>query len=187
MAADATTTTLSLERFAPDAKALVVGAQALADERKHVEVQPLHLLARGLERDPGVAEVFRHAGANVMELSSSVERALGELPHATEPAYLSAAMLDLLERAQRESERDRAGSVQVEHLLNALSQEIRGPAGEILGAFALGPGLAQTPRGGAAPGRTAAQAVRKWRRKSLVRAITRAIWSRRRGPGRSTP
>ena len=140
MAADATTTTLSLERFAPDAKALVVGAQALADERKHVEVQPLHLLARGLERDPGVAEVFRHAGVNLMELSSSVERALGELPHATEPAYLSAAMLDLLERAQRESDRDRAGSVQVEHLLNALSQEIRGPAGELLGAFALGPG-----------------------------------------------
>lgn len=139
MATDATTT-LSLDRFAPDAKALVVGAQSLADERQHVEVQPLHLLARGLERDPGVAAVFRHAGANLVELSSSVERALVELPKSREPAYLSAAMLDLLERAQRESERDRVGSVQVEHLLNALSQEIRGPAGELLGAFALGPG-----------------------------------------------
>ncbi len=137
--ADATTT-LSLDRFAPDAKALVVGAQSLADERKHVEVQPLHLLARGLERDPGVGAVFRHAGTNQVELSSSVERALGELPHGNEPAYLSAATLDLLERAQRESERDRSGAVQVEHLLNALSQEIRGPAGEILGAFGLGPG-----------------------------------------------
>src|SRR5690606_31995570 len=63
-----------------------------------------------------------------------------DLPLAKEPAYLSAAMLDLLERAEREADRERSKQVLVEHLLNALSQEIRGPAGEILGAFGVGPG-----------------------------------------------
>ncbi len=133
-------TTMSLERYAADAKALVAGAQALADERNHAEVQPLHLLVRGLEGDRGVSEVFRRAGANLMELQSAVTKALAQLPRSNEPAYLAVAFLDLLERAERESERERAGEVEVGHLLNAMSQEIRGQAGEILGAFGIGPG-----------------------------------------------
>jgi len=133
-------TTMSLNRYAPEAKSLVAGAQTLADERKHAEVQPLHLLVRATERDQGVAAVMSRAGANVVELQSAAERALSGLPTANEPAYLSQAMLDLLERAEREADRERAGQVGIEHLLNALSQEIRGPAGELLGAYGLGPG-----------------------------------------------
>ncbi|HMJ10375.1 MAG TPA: Clp protease N-terminal domain-containing protein, partial [Polyangiaceae bacterium] len=140
MAARSEATTLSLDRYAPDAKALVAGAQTLADERRHVEVQPLHLLARALERDPGVLEVLRRANVNTMEVLAAGERALAALPTSNEPAYLSSAMLDLLERAQREAERERSPHVSVADLLNALTQEIRGPAGEILGAFGLAPG-----------------------------------------------
>ncbi len=140
MAARNEATTLSLDRYTPEAKALVASAQALADERRHVEVQPLHLLARALERDPGVAEVLRRAGVNTVEVLAAGERALSALPGSNEPAYLSSAMLDLLERAQREAERDRSRHVAIEHLLNALTQEIRGPAGEILGAFGVAPG-----------------------------------------------
>lgn len=146
---------MSLSRYAEDSRALVAGAQALADSRKHAEVQPLHLLARGLERDPGVVEVFRRATPRHVELTSAVEKALDDQPLAKEPAYLSGAMLDLLERAEREADRERSKNVLVEHLLNALSQEIRGPAGELLGAFGVGPGslrphmkgLYEVPRG----------------------------------------
>src|SRR5688500_17338692 len=46
MANEPTLTTLSLDRYLAPAKALVSRAQALADERRHMEVQPLHLLAR---------------------------------------------------------------------------------------------------------------------------------------------
>jgi ATP-dependent Clp protease ATP-binding subunit ClpB len=132
--------TISLEGYAPEAKAVVAGSQVLADERRHAEVQPLHLLVRALERDPAVAEVFRQATANFMELQAAAERALSALPKSSEPAYLSSAMIDLLERAERESKRERAGSIGLEHLLNALSQEIRGPAGELFGAFGIAPG-----------------------------------------------
>ena len=133
-------TVLSLDRYAGDAKALVAGAQTLADERRHVEVQPLHLLVRGLTKDPGIVEVFKHAQVNAVELQSAAERALDALPQGREPSYLAATMLDLLERAEREADRERAPQVGVEHVLNALSQEIRGPAGELLGAFGVGPG-----------------------------------------------
>jgi ATP-dependent Clp protease ATP-binding subunit ClpB len=133
-------TTLSLERYAPDAKAIVAGAQTLADESKHVEVEPLHLLAHAIERNAAVRSVFERAGTRVAELSASLGRALATLPRSKEPAYLADSMLDLLERAEREATRERAPNVGVEHLLNAVTQEIRGAAGEVLGAFGLAPG-----------------------------------------------
>lgn len=140
MTSKSETTTLSLNRYGAEARALVAGAQALADEQGHLEVQPLHLLARALDRDPGVVEVFRSAGVDVISLQTAVEGALRRLPRSKEPAFLSSAMLDLLERAEREAARERVEGVQREHLLNALSQEIRGPAGEILGAHDVVPG-----------------------------------------------
>ena len=130
--------TIHLERYAPDAKALVAGAQTLADERKHVQVEPIHLLARSLDRDRGVAEVFKKAGADPADVAAEVEAQLQKLTKAGAGlAYLSTAMLQLLGRAEKEADK---GSVGVENLLNALSQEIRGPAAVVLQAFALGPG-----------------------------------------------
>ncbi len=132
--------TLSLDRYAPDAKALVAAAQGLADERKHAEVQPLHLLVRALGRDLAVRAVFERGVSNLLELEAGLERALNGLPRSAEPAYLSVSMLDLLERAQREADRERSEKVLVEHVVNALSQEIRGPAGELMSAFGVLPG-----------------------------------------------
>lgn len=130
--------TIHLERYAPDAKALVAGAQTLADERKHVQVEPIHLLARALDRDRGVAEVFKKAGADPADVAAEAEAQLQKLAKAGAGlAYLSTAMLQLLARAEKEADK---GPVGVENLLNALSQEIRGPAAVVLQAFALGPG-----------------------------------------------
>jgi ATP-dependent Clp protease ATP-binding subunit ClpB len=130
--------TIHLDRYAPDAKALVAGAQSLADERKHTQVEPVHLLARAIERDRGVQEVFRRAGADPADVSVEAESALARMNKATGGlAYLSNAMLQLLSRAEKEAG---SGTVEVEHLLNALSQEIRGSAAVVLQAFGLGPG-----------------------------------------------
>jgi ATP-dependent Clp protease ATP-binding subunit ClpB len=134
--------TIHLERYAPDAKALVAGAQSLADERKHVQVEPIHLLARALDRDRGVAEVFKKAGADPADVVAEAESQLSKLAKAGAGlAYLSSAMLGLLARAEKDAEKDgNKGPVGVEHLLNALSQEIRGPAAVVMQAFSLGPG-----------------------------------------------
>ena len=134
----ATEQTIHLEKYAPDAKALVAGAQTLADERKHVQVEPIHLLARALDRDPGVAEVVKKTGPDPHDVAAEAESQLQKLPKAgTGLAYLSSAMLALLQRAEKDAP---GGNVGVENLLNALSQEIRGPAAVVLQAFSLGPG-----------------------------------------------
>src|SRR5208283_495871 len=113
--------TIHLDRYAPDAKALVAGAQSLADERRHAQVEPIHLLARAIERDRGVQEVFRRAGAEPSDVSVEAESALSRVAKAPAGlAYLSSAMLQLLSRAEREAV---GNPVDVEHLLNALSQE----------------------------------------------------------------
>src|ERR1700723_2861765 len=109
--------TIHLERYAPDAKALVAGAQSMADERRHAQVEPIHLLARAVERDRGVQEVFRRAGAAPADVTVEAESALSRVPKATAGlAYLSSAMLQLPSRAEKEAV---GGSVDVEHLLNA--------------------------------------------------------------------
>ena len=149
--------TIHLERYAPDAKALVAGAQGLADERKHVQVEPVHLLARSVDRDRGVQEVFRRAGADPADVTVEAEAALSRINKSSAGlAYLSNAMLQLLARAEKEAG---AGTVEVEHLLNALSQELRGAAAVVLQAFDLGPGsfrphmaaLRAVPRDGTYP------------------------------------
>jgi ATP-dependent Clp protease ATP-binding subunit ClpB len=154
--------TIHLDRYSPDAKALVAGAQSLADERKHAQVEPIHLLARAVDRDRGVQEVFRKAGADPADVTVESESALGRINKATAGlAYLSSAMLQLLARAEKEAG---PGTVDIEHLLNALSQEIRGPAAVVLQAFGLGPGslrphmaaLKSVPRELPAPASTAA-------------------------------
>jgi ATP-dependent Clp protease ATP-binding subunit ClpB len=130
--------TIHLDRYSADAKALVAGAQSLADDRKHAQVEPIHLLARAVERDRGVQEVLRRAGADPADVSVEAESALGRIHKATAAlAYLSSAMLQLLARAEKEAG---VGTVDVEHLLNALSQEIRGSAAVVLQAFGFGPG-----------------------------------------------
>jgi ATP-dependent Clp protease ATP-binding subunit ClpB len=131
--------TIHLERYAQDAKALVAAAQSLADERKHAQVEPIHLLARSIDRDRGVAEVFRKAGADPADVAVEAEAALARLTKSSGAlSYLSNSMLSLLGRAEKEA--GASNTVGVEHLLNALSQEIRGPAAAVLQAFALGPG-----------------------------------------------
>src|SRR5580704_13317716 len=106
--------TIHLDRYAPDAKALVAGAQTLADERKHAQVEPVHLLARALERDRGVQEVFKRAGADAADVTVETEAALGRIAKTTAGlAYLSSAMLQLLARAEKEAA---SGTIEVEHL-----------------------------------------------------------------------
>ena len=130
--------TIHLERYSADAKSLVAGAQTLADERKHPQVEPIHLLTRAVDRDRGIGEVFKKAGADPADVASEAETQLARIPKAGAGlAYLSTAMLALLARAEKEADKQPVG---LEHLLNALSQEIRGAAAVVLQAFSLGPG-----------------------------------------------
>ena len=132
--------TLHLDRYTPDAKNLVVGAQRLADDWRHPLVEPLHLLHFALENDRGVQEVFKAAGANPVAISDDTEAALKKCPKGRAEADLSPELLELLARAERDSENEKAPNVGTSHVLNALSQEVRGVVGSALQAAHVMPG-----------------------------------------------
>ncbi|MDW8252094.1 MAG: Clp protease N-terminal domain-containing protein, partial [Myxococcales bacterium] len=133
--------TMPLDQFTHEARSLIASAQALADEQRHADVEPIHLLARAL-RDPGVVEIFKKVSADPGEVAATCELALKKLPKTSNTeAYLSEALLELLRRAERESKREKVPQVGLEQVLVALSQEIRGAAGEVFAAFNLSPGF----------------------------------------------
>ncbi len=133
--------TLELSNYTNDARQVVAGAQAIADEQKHGEVTPLHLLVRLLDRDRGVLDMLRKVGADPNEVRDLAELQMRKLAKQTGGvSYVSPRLLDLLARAEREAQRDKAEQVGIEHLLHALAQEIRGPAGDILSAQGVQPG-----------------------------------------------
>ena len=110
----AATQTIHLDRYAADARSIVAAAQQLADERNHAEVEPLHLLVRAVDRDRGVAEVFKKAGADPADVLAEGEVQLRRLPkNGKGEAYLSQAFIDLLGRAEREAEKDKLPNVQM--------------------------------------------------------------------------
>ena len=128
---------IRLEKFNSDAKALVAGAQQLADQSGHNEVLPVHLLSRAVERSPAMAAVLKSAGAPPAEVGEFCDKALKRLSKGGDMAFVSPRMLDLLDRAQREAKRDHESLVGLAHLLHALAQEIRGPVGEIFTHFGI--------------------------------------------------
>ena len=158
---------IRLEKFEPEAKQLVAGAQQLADARQHGEVIPLHLLARAVERSPAVGAVLKSAGAEPKAVVELCERALGKLARGASVAYVSPRFADLLDRAEREATRDHVDKVGLGQILHALAQEIRGPVGEIFAHFGIGPGgfrdhvgaLEQAPKLGTSPSPVASGAA----------------------------
>lgn len=138
---EAASTTIPLEQFTLEAQSLISTAQTLADEMKHSEVEPIHLLARAL-RDPGVLEIVKKVSVDPAEITATCELALKKLPKtASNEAYLSEALQELMRRAEREGKREKVPQVGLEQLLVALSQELRGAAGEVFAAFNLSPGF----------------------------------------------
>jgi ATP-dependent Clp protease ATP-binding subunit ClpB len=134
---------IRLEAYTSEARALVAGAQALADEKGHAEVEPIHLLARLADRDPAAAKVLQKIGVEPSDLVAECETRLKRFPKARpgSVAYLSPRMLDLLGRAETEATRDNGGRVDAAHLFLAAAQERRGPAAEALGALDVSPSV----------------------------------------------
>jgi ATP-dependent Clp protease ATP-binding subunit ClpB len=126
-----------LEGYAADAKTAIAGAQALADERSHVEVEPIHLLYRLLDRDGYAQKVFTEAGVDpgdALVEAEAVLRRVPQVPNAV--AYLSPRMLALTTRAEGEASRD-GMPVRVRHLIAALGGEVTGLAAAVLRAVDL--------------------------------------------------
>jgi ATP-dependent Clp protease ATP-binding subunit ClpB len=130
--------TLQLEAYTREARAHIAAAQALADERKHGEVEPLHLFYRLVERDASAQSALSRAGVDAADALVEAEAQLRRLPRAPGAvAYLSPRMLELLGRAEGEAARAGGQPVDVPSLFVASAQETSGPVAAVLKALGL--------------------------------------------------
>lgn len=124
-----------MEGYAPDAKTALAGAQSLADERAHAEVDAIHLLYRLLDRDPLAQQAFNMSGYDPGDLLVECEAVLRKIPQVPGAvAYVSTKLLGVGTRAEAEASRE-PSPVHVRHLVLALVSEVTGLVGAVLRAL----------------------------------------------------
>ncbi len=113
------------EKLTIKSQEAIAQAQALASERGHPEVDPLHLLAALLADGEGIAgTVLERIGVNRAQVDRIVGDELSHFPKVSggAPPGMSAALQKTLEAAQREADGMKDEFVSADHLLLALSK-----------------------------------------------------------------
>jgi len=120
--------TLRLDSYSEDARRYVAAAQQLADDRKHVEVQPIHLWYELVDRAPAVQAAIEAAGVDPTDVLVDSEWALRRLAKTKEDglAYLSSRFLELLSRAELEATQHAGLPARTASLVLACAQEPEG-------------------------------------------------------------
>jgi ATP-dependent Clp protease ATP-binding subunit ClpB len=107
------------------AQEAVAGAQSLATDRGHAQVEPLHLLAALLRESDGiVGPILDRIGANRSQLDEIIEAELEHFAKITggSPPGLGTAMQKVLETARQEADAMKDEFISTEHLLLALTK-----------------------------------------------------------------
>jgi len=130
-----------LDKLTVKAQESLARAQALASERGHPELDPLHLLAALLEDPEGIVPaVLGRIGANRSQLDRIVAAELTHFPKVSggTPPQPSASLGKLLEAAQREADAMKDDYVSADHLLLAMTR-VESKAQDVLTLNAVGP------------------------------------------------
>ena len=120
--------TLRLDSYSEDARRYVAAAQQLADDRKHADVQPIHLWYELVDRAPAVQAALEAAGVDATDVLVDSEWALRRLAKTEGEgvAYLSTRFLELLSRAELEATQHGGLPVGIASLVLACAQEPEG-------------------------------------------------------------
>ena len=120
--------TLRLDSYSEDARRYVAAAQRLADERRHAEVQPIHLWYELVDTAPAVQAALQSAGVDATDVLVDSEWALRRLAKTEREglAYLSTRFLELLSRAELEATQHAQLPVGTASLALACAQEPEG-------------------------------------------------------------
>jgi len=126
---------LRFDKLTVKAQEALQAAQELAAAANQQQVEPLHILAALLTQSEGVVSpLLAKLGVATDSLSDSARREIERLPKVSEVAqqFLSPASNDVLSRAFDEAGKFKDEYVSTEHLLLAIAQLGRDPAGQLL-------------------------------------------------------
>lgn len=121
------------EKFTIKSREAVVEAQGLAEQRKHAEVRPVHLLDALLaQRDGIIVPIIEKIGVSTERLRAAVARELDRLGRVEGGRLgISTALAEVMSVAQQEADKLGDEYVSTEHLLLALT-ETRESTGALL-------------------------------------------------------
>jgi ATP-dependent Clp protease ATP-binding subunit ClpB len=117
---------MNLNTFTEKAQEALVGAQRLAGQLNHAQVEPEHLLVTLVEQPEGIVpEVLRKISAEPQRTSAAVRAALARRSqvHGAGSPNASPRLAAILEMAQAEATRLKDEFVSTEHLLLALAAD----------------------------------------------------------------
>ncbi len=118
---------MDLKRYTNKAQEALVGAQALANEFGHSQIEPLHILTALMQQDEGVVpEVVAKIGGRPANLQIELEQMLQGRPRVSgsnmEPT-LSRDTVQILNKAEAEAKKMHDDYVSTEHMLLAMAEE----------------------------------------------------------------
>jgi len=120
----------NINRFTEKSQEAIVGAQQLAEQLNHSQVEPEHLLAVLLQQEGGVVPlVLQRLGADPQALLQQVQEELNRMPKVTGGGVqvgISPRLRKVLVRAHEEIQQFRDEYVSAEHLLLALLEAAGG-------------------------------------------------------------
>ena len=127
---------IPFERFTQKAQEAVRQSQLLAAEADHQSLRPAHLLAALVAEEKGIVPaVLSKLGIAASETAARVRSLLDATPAVRGVAggtHLDRSLQDVFARAEKESRRFKDDYVSTEHLLLAISDQKRDPAGQLL-------------------------------------------------------
>ncbi|MGB6623342.1 MAG: ATP-dependent chaperone ClpB [Candidatus Acidiferrales bacterium] len=126
---------LRMDKLTVKAQEALQSAQELAASAGQQQIEPVHLLAALLAQGDGVVTpLLAKLGAQPDALSAEVRREIDRLPKVSGAGqqYLSPASNDVLSRAFDEAGKFKDEYVSTEHILLAIAQLDREPAGQLL-------------------------------------------------------
>jgi ATP-dependent Clp protease ATP-binding subunit ClpB len=123
------------------ARQALASAQRLADERRHHQLEPEHLLFTLMDAPPPVGSLLERQRARLAVVKRATERALNAFPVVmgdTPPLSVSPRLRATLERAQDEARALGDDDIAPAHLLLALAdQQTGGDVAQIMASFDL--------------------------------------------------
>jgi ATP-dependent Clp protease ATP-binding subunit ClpB len=127
---------MNLNKYTEKAQEAVLGAQQLAEQMSHAQIEPEHLLVALAEQREGVVpEVLRKMSADPAQIARDARDLLAKIPQAyggSQPG-LSPRLKLVADLAQAEADRLKDEYVSTEHLLVAIASETgRSPAAKLL-------------------------------------------------------
>jgi ATP-dependent Clp protease ATP-binding subunit ClpB len=132
---------VDINKFTQKAQEAIIGAQSLAGEYSHGQVEPDHLLLALLRQSDGIVpQVVQKLEASPGEMSLALERELQRKPKvygATAQVGLSRELARAVDEAEKIAARMRDDYASTEHLLLALTGAHGGEASQFLAAYGI--------------------------------------------------